>query len=68
MSLGSDDITWEPGKKYIYTINFFTAGGGGGQIDPINPVDPGAPIISGINFTVTVSDWVDGGSANLNMM
>ena len=68
VSLGSDDITWEPGKKYIYTINFFTAGGGGGQIDPINPVDPGAPIISGINFTVTVSDWVDGGSANLNMM
>lgn len=34
--------TWEPGKKYIYTLNFYEDNGGAGLIDP-NPVDPDDP-------------------------
>ena len=34
--------TWEPGKKYIYTLNFYEDNGGAGVIDP-NPVDPDDP-------------------------
>lgn len=32
------NTNWEPGKKYIYTLNF-CGDGGGGKIDP-NPTDP----------------------------
>lgn len=66
---------WEPGKKYIYTLDFCstTNGGGAGLIDP-NPdtTDPevdtnpkpgsngGDPVLNGpIKFTVTVDNWVD---------
>lgn len=31
------DVTWEPGKKYTYTLDFF-GNGGGGQVDPENRV------------------------------
>ena len=31
--------TWEPGKKYIYTLNFYGNEGGAGHVDP-TPVDP----------------------------
>lgn len=36
------DTNWEPGKKYIYTLNFCdaTTGSGAGRIDP-NPTVPG---------------------------
>ena len=43
---------WEPGHKYVYTLDFFGAGAGAGQFDPnpTNPdtqeggnTDPGAP-------------------------
>ena len=30
---------WEPGKKYIYTLNFYQASGGAGTVDP-DPTDP----------------------------
>lgn len=30
---------WEPGHKYVYTLDFFGAGGGAGQVDP-NPTNP----------------------------
>lgn len=36
------DTNWEPGKKYIYTLNFCDNGGGAGQIDP-NPTNPTQP-------------------------
>ncbi|MBR1389542.1 MAG: fimbrillin family protein [Prevotella sp.] len=37
--------TWEPGKKYIYTLNFYEDNGGAGTIDPdpVNPDDPDDP-------------------------
>lgn len=68
------DTNWEPGKKYIYTLNFCGENGGAGEIDPnpTNPVDPtdpdveekpgtGGEVILGkpISFTVTVDDWKD---------
>ena len=71
------DTNWEPGKKYIYTLNFCGSGGGTGQGDPdpdvdpdVDPdpgVDPGDPVLGGpIFFTVTVDDWTDQ-SVNVNM-
>lgn len=36
------DTNWEPGKKYIYTLNFCENGGGAGEIDP-TPTDPTNP-------------------------
>lgn len=50
------DTNWEPGKKYIYTLDFTE---GAGYVDPENP-DPGTPVLGGpIKFTVTVDDWID---------
>lgn len=68
------NTNWEPGKKYIYTLNFCGENGGAGEIDPnpTNPVDPidpdveekpgtGGEEILGkpISFTVTVDAWTD---------
>ncbi len=68
------NTNWQPGKKYIYTLNYCGDGGGGGYIDPSptdpqNPTDPtidpnpgtgGDPILGGpIKFTVTVDPWTD---------
>lgn len=36
------DTNWEPGKKYIYTLNFCDNGGGAGVVDP-TPTDPTNP-------------------------
>lgn len=45
---------WEPGKKYIYTLEFSR----GGQVDPEDPTDGGKPILGGpISFTVSVDEW-----------
>ena len=33
---------WEPGHKYVYTLDFFGAGGGAGQYDP-EPTNPDNP-------------------------
>lgn len=41
--------TWEPGKRYIYTLIF-----GGGY------TDQGEPILTPINFTASAEDWKDG--------
>lgn len=68
------DTNWEPGKKYIYTLNFCGENGGAGEIDPnpTNPVDPTDPDVEEkpgtggeeilgkpISFTVTVDEWTD---------
>lgn len=50
------DTNWQPGKKYIYTLDFTH---GAGNVDPKDP-DPGKPVLGGpIKFTVNVIDWVD---------
>ncbi len=62
---------WNQGKKYIYTINFTKEGNGGYEEtpkDPENPTDtvPGTPtetpVLTGIEFNVTVDDFVYGGN------
>lgn len=54
---------WEPGKKYIYTLDFSH---GAGYVDPNDPV-PGVEILGGpIKFTVKVADW-NQSSENLDM-
>ncbi len=61
-------VNWEPGKKYIYTLDFF-GNGGGGQVDPEDPNgDGGNNIVGGpIKFTVTVDNWTDAGNTEINM-
>lgn len=46
-------LTWEDGKRYVYTFNFTTYGTGGS--------DPGTgdPVLTPIELTVTVDDFVD---------
>ncbi len=41
------NTNWQPGKKYIYTLNFCGDGGGAGEIDPnpVNPVDLQDPTV-----------------------
>ena len=68
------DTNWEPGKKYTYTLNFCSDGGGAGEVDP-NPTDPTDPdsgdivpdpgtggdsiLNAPIKFVVTVDNWAD---------
>lgn len=61
------NTSWEPGKRYTYTLQFFKDNGGGGIEPPIDPTDPdpapenpGQPIVGGaIKFTVEVNGWAD---------
>lgn len=48
-------ITWEPGKRYVYTFTFTTSGNAG--TDP----DNGNPVLVPIKLNVTVDDFVNGG-------
>lgn len=47
---------WEPGKRYIYTLNF------GGGYD-----DQGQPILTPITFEPTVEDWEDASGYNVQV-
>lgn len=69
------DTEWQPGKKYVYTLEFGDGGGvvppnqdnpnpGGGTVTPPVgpdfPHNPGDPILNNpIKFTVTVDNWAD---------
>lgn len=55
VAIPASDLTWDQGKKYIYT---FTFGEGGGYVPGPNP-DPD-PTLIGIDFTVTVDDFING--------
>lgn len=77
------NTNWEPGMRYVYTLEYCGPnGGGGGQIDPLptnptNPTDPDvdpAPGTGGdkilgnaIKFTVTVDTWKDAASSDIQM-
>lgn len=70
-----NDKTWEPGKKYVYTLEFFGTDSGGGRFDPdptvpdggggdtdvdtTDPKDGGKEILKPITFTVDVEDWTE---------
>lgn len=53
--------TWQDGLRYVYTFNFTTYGTGG--------VDPGTgdPVLTPIELTVTVDDFVDAGNTNVEV-
>ena len=55
------DTNWEPGKRYVYTFRFTTAGNGG-----TNP-DDGKPVLIPITLDVKVDDFVDGTGATIDM-
>lgn len=48
--------TWEPGKRYIYTLIF------GGGYD-----EHGQPILMPINFEAKTSDWVNAADSDINI-
>ena len=53
--------TWQDGLRYVYTFNFTTYGNGG--------VDPGTgkPVLTPIELTVTVDDFVDAGNTDVDV-
>lgn len=60
---------WEPGHKYVYTLDFFGSGGGAGQIDPnptnpthSDPADPNSPLVD--DPDVATNPASSGGSGN----
>lgn len=62
VAIPANQLTWEQGKKYIYT---FTFGKGGGYVPGEKP-DPD-PTLIGIDFNVTVDEFKDGGEQGINM-
>ena len=71
VAIPTSDITWEQGKKYVYT---FTFGNGGGYVPPVDPEDPdkepedgGDPVLVPVDFTVTVDDFEDGKPQDIDM-
>lgn len=62
---------WESGKKYIYKLDFFYNGSGGGILPPTDSglpdggeetpgIDPGHPVVQEpISFTVEVEGWTE---------
>ena len=57
---------WKQGKKYIYTINF-TKGGNGGYEENEDGSTTDTPVLTGIEFTVTVDDFVYGDNYSNSM-
>ena len=57
-------ITWEQGKKYIYTFIF---GEGGGYVPPTEDDDEPEPVLVPISFTVTVDDFIPADEINVDM-
>lgn len=57
IGLGS---TWEAGKKYVYTLVF--GGKDGGGVDP-----DGKKTLTPIGFTVSVADWGDDVTSDINL-
>lgn len=60
------NTNWQPGYKYIYTLDFSN---GAGKYPPEDPDVPGEDILTDpIRFTVEVEPWVkDDGNHDLNM-
>lgn len=60
---------WEPGHKYVYTLDFFK-NGGAGYVDPDDPDNPGKPVIEDvpISFSVSIKDWINGTGDNITVI
>ena len=59
VAIPASKLTWDQGKKYIYTFTF----GEGGGYEPGTDPDPD-PTLIGIDFTVTVDDFINGFKPN----
>lgn len=57
-------ITWEQGKKYIYTFVF---GEGGGYVPPTEDDDKPEPVLVPVGFTVTVDDFLPVSEVGVDM-
>lgn len=62
VAIPASRLTWEQGKKYIYTFTF----GDGGGYEPGTDPNPN-PTLVGIDFTVTVDGFIDGTGEELDM-
>ena len=62
VAIPASQLTWEQGKKYIYT---FTFGEGGGYVPGEEPKPD--PTLIGIDFDVTVDEFKDGGEQDIDM-
>lgn len=62
VAIPASELTWDQGKKYIYT---FTFSEGGGYVPGEEP-NPD-PTLIGIDFNVTVDEFKDGGEQNIDM-
>lgn len=51
---------WKPGKRYVYTLDFTD---GAGYSDPEKP-NPHLVLDGKMKFSLTVTDWAEGGTAN----
>lgn len=62
IAVPANSLTWEQGKKYVYTFIF---GDGAGYIPGPDP-DPD-PTLIGIDFDVTVDEFINGGEEDIEM-
>lgn len=62
VAIPASQLTWEQGKKYIYT---FTFGEGGGYVPGEKPKPD--PTLIGIDFDVTVDEFKDGDGQDIDM-
>lgn len=62
VAIPASKLTWEQGKKYIYTFIF----GEGGGYEPGPDPDPD-PTLIGIDFNVTVDEFINGDGEDIDM-
>lgn len=61
IAVPAPSVTWEDGKRYVYTFVFTTNGNGGS--DPTT----GDPVLTPIKLEITVDDFVDVENTNVEM-
>ena len=62
IAVPAETLTWEQGKKYVYTFIF----GEGAGYEPGENPNPD-PTLVGIDFTVTVDEFIDGANQDIDM-
>ena len=62
IAVPANTLTWEQGKKYVYTFIF----GEGAGYEPGENPNPD-PTLVGIDFTVTVDEFIDGANQDIDM-
>ena len=62
IAVPAETLTWEQGKKYVYTFIF----GEGAGYEPGENPNPD-PTLVGIDFTVTVDEFINGANQDIDM-